>query len=344
MLRWKPCPVTPVAKMRSPHVPATPTLVVLLLGALAWGGPAAAADLPTELTGALDALKAGDAKAAQARLDAAEAAAASSAQVAVPSQLATLWYYRGAAWHLLKDQKGQDMDAWRHSLIVQNDFPWDEALVADGNAWNLFEALRSEVRDRPKVDPGVPEKTGEAKIFVDGTRVRAGEAVTLGTHLGQIQCPDGQVHGLWTDFKKSPKWFKLCPGGVDTSVVVADDSGEEDEWGDIGPSFGGGESGTTATSEATTEPLPTSEAPVQVVRKKVLWPAFAAGVGAAAVAGTFQAIALKQNAAYNDINNPDYQSASDLEQLRRSTNRNQTLVYPMLAVSGGLFFAATYQW
>lgn len=305
-------------------------------------GPAWAGDLAGDLTAARAAVAEGDADTALGHLDAAKAAAEALPQVASPRMLARLWHLRGAALH----QAGDDgyMDAWRVALVIDNAYPWDEALVADGNAWNVFEALRAEVRDRPSIDPGVPEATGAAKIFVDGERRRAGETVKEGTHLGQIECPDGTVHGTWTSFKRTLKWFKLCPNGVDTSVVVAESDGADDEWGDMGPAFGAepgdGEGDTSATSEAALGP----QAPVEVVRKKVLWPAFAAGVGTAAAAGAFQAIALRQNASYNDINDPDYQTSADLEQLRKATNRNQTLVYPLLAVSGGLFFAATYQW
>jgi hypothetical protein len=306
------------------------------------GGPAWAGDLAADLTAARAAVAQGDPDAALDHLESAEEAAESLGQVANARMLARLWHLRGAALHKAGDDNY--MDAWRVALVIDNEYPWDEKLVDDGTAWNLFEALRAEVRDRPDVDPGVPEATGAAKIFVDGERRRAGDMVKEGTHLGQIECPDATVHGTWTTFKRAPKWFKLCPDGVDTSVIVADDDGADDEWGDMGPAFGAepgdGDADATATSEAAMGP----QAPVEVVRKKVLWPAFAAGVGTAAAAGAFQAIALRQNANYNDINNPDYQTAADLEQLRKATNRNQTLVYPLLAVSGGLFFAATYQW
>jgi hypothetical protein len=179
-------------------------------------------------------------------------------------------------------------------------------------------------------------------------RVKAGETVREGTHLGQISCPDGVAHGVWSDFTKPVKWFKLCPGGVDTTVVVAE-APAEDEWGDLGPAFGGDAPPAAGTAPAVATAgdagaAPAGAPPVEIIRKKILWPALLAGVGTAAAAGAFQVVALRQAATYNDLSNPDYQTSAALDELRSKTNRNQTLVYPLLGISGGLFFAATYQW
>src|SRR4029453_10129586 len=88
-----------------------------------------------------------------------------------------------------------------------------------------FEALRKEVEDRGAVDVGAPTATGLARLYVDGRRVRAGDTALAGRHLAQITCPDGTTRGRWTDFEKPPRWFKLCPGGVDTTVVVGAEAG-----------------------------------------------------------------------------------------------------------------------
>lgn len=305
--------------------------------------PAVAADLSTELASAREALAGGDPKAALGHLDLAQEAAAGMQQAVPAKLLSQIWHLRGAALYAQGDD--DHMDAWRVALVIDNELAWDEALVTDSVAWDVFEALRREVRGRPEVDLQLPEATGAAKLFVNGERKRPGDAgVREGEHLGQIECPDGVFYGKWTDFRKKMKWLKMCPGGVDTTVVVADDAPADDEWGDFGPSFGPepGEGGDEPVVAAVTPAEGTQE--VEIVRKKVLWPAFAAGAGVLVTAGAFQAIALGQNAKYNDITNPDYQTAAELEELRKATNRNQTLVYPLLAVSGGLFFAATYQW
>jgi hypothetical protein len=262
--------------------------------------------------------------------------------------------------------KSGDVDdggfGWRMALIVDNEFQWDEEVVKDRDAQDFFLALRAEVRSRSLVNPAVPEATGEARIYVDGIRVRAGDLALDGMHLAQIRCPDLATFGEWSTFAKPPKYFKKCPGGVDTSIVV-EEVEEEDDFGDMGPAFGGG-----GEEEAPAGPPPDPDqsvtdtiargaglvvnedgstsvgGDVEVIRKKVIWPAFAGGVAAAGAAGALQLIALNQAAAYNDVENPDYQTADDLAELRKKTNRNQTLVYPLLAVSGGLLFTATYQW
>jgi len=321
----------------------------VVLGACVLGGrSAAAADYAGELAAARAALAAKDTKAAWKHLKSAEALAPAEPAVHTPKAVAELWYLMGMA-HFLSGTGSEDaMPMWRQALIVDNAFEWDTGLSADDPAQDLFAALRSEVRDRPPVDPKVPEATGAARVFVSGVRVKAGETVREGTHLGQISCPDGVAHGVWSDFTKPVKWFKLCPGGVDTTVVVAE-APAEDEWGDLGPAFGGDAPPAAGTAPAVATAgdagaAPAGAPPVEIIRKKILWPALLAGVGTAAAAGAFQVVALRQAATYNDLSNPDYQTSAALDELRSKTNRNQTLVYPLLGISGGLFFAATYQW
>lgn len=330
-----------------PSVVRAACFAVVLASTASFGRSAAAADYAGEIAAARAALGSKDTKTAWKHLKAAEALAPAEPAVLAPKAVAELWYLKGMA-HFLSGTGSEDaMPMWRQALIVDNAFEWDTGLSTDDPAQDLFAALRSEVRDRPPVDPKVPEATGAARVFVSGVRVKAGETVKEGTHLGQISCPDGVAHGLWTDFSKPVKWFKLCPGGVDTTVVVAE-APAEDEWGDLGPAFGGDAppAGPVASTNATPGDgaAPVGAPPVEIVRKKILWPALIAGVGTAAAAGAFQVVALRQAATYNDLSNPDYQSAAALDELRSKTNRNQTLVYPLLGISGGLFFAATYQW
>ena len=109
--------------------------------------------------------------------------------------------------------------------------PWDTGLVPNGEERALFEALRKEVEDRGSVDVGAPPATGLAVLYVDGRRVRAGDTAMAGRHLAQITCPDGTTRGRWTDFEKPLRWFKLCPEGVDTTVVAADEGATDDELG-----------------------------------------------------------------------------------------------------------------
>ncbi len=145
--------------------------------------------------------------------------------------LAGIPYLRGIALTLQGDPDGQAIHSWRETLAIENDLPWDTGLLASGDERALFEALRKEVEDRGTVDVRVPEATGLAKLYVDGRRVRAGDTTIAGRHLAQITCPDGATHGRWTDFERPLRWFKLCPDGVDTTVVAADQDANADDLG-----------------------------------------------------------------------------------------------------------------
>lgn len=335
----------------------------LAIGLISFAIPAHAGPLAEDLAPVRESIASGDAASASGQLDSVEKGAEALGEVVDSAALARYWFYRGVVdW--MKDGNVDDGgSAWRMALIVDNEFQWDEDLVKDRDAQDFFLALRAEVRSRPLVNPGVPEATGEARIYVDGIRVRAGDLVLDGTHLAQIRCPDLATFGEWSSFTKAPKYFKKCPGGVDVTVVVEESEDEDDDFGDMGPAFGGGDE---AAAPAGPPPDPVQDVTdtvargagiivnadgttsiggdVEVIRKKVIWPAFAGGVVAAGAAGALQVIALNQAAAYNDVGNPDYQDADALAELRKKTNRNQTLVYPLLAVSGGLLFTATYQW
>ena len=185
-----------------------------------------------DIAAARTALKAGDKKAVRDALDLAETAFADSEGVAPNEVLAAYWYYRG----LVLLQRGKTkpaMEMFRQALVVQNDFVWDKDLSADMDARRLFEALRSEVRGRDVQSPKVPEKMGLAQAYVDGSRVRAGDWVAVGQRLAQVQCPEGDVHGLWTTFSEELDWLALCPYEVDTSVDIYATMGPEDEFGGL---------------------------------------------------------------------------------------------------------------
>jgi hypothetical protein len=164
-------------------------------------------------------------------LDAAEGRAPNeNAPIGAPV-LAGIPYLRGIVLVRQGDPRGEAIDRWRETLVIQNDLPWDTSLVPNGDERALFEALREEVEGHGAVDVGAPTATGLARLYVDGHRVHAGDQALAGRHLAQITCPDGTTRGRWTDFDKPLKWFKLCPGGVDTSVVVAAEAADGDDLG-----------------------------------------------------------------------------------------------------------------
>lgn len=211
---------------------AAPLLILVALS----GGVALAGPVEDRLGEARAAIIAGDYKTALKALDAAQAAAPGAETVVSAKALARIWYYRGVVEHLQGDKKGRAMDHWRQALVFANDLSWETEVLKADDPETLFEALRSEVRSRQKVDIGAPEAVGLAKLYVDGSKVGAGDRVLSGQHLAQITCPDGKTYGVWTDFSKSVKWLALCPGGVDTSVVA--NTAPQDDWGEFGPSFG----------------------------------------------------------------------------------------------------------
>lgn len=211
---------------------------VLLCLALAGVSSASTADLDSALSSARAALLDERPSTALSALEEAETYAR-QAGVKVPAKSsASIFYLRGVAYRASGDRKNRAADLWRQALVIDNELVWDESLIDDGDAFSLFEALRGEVRGRPTVDPGVPEALGAAKAYIDGRRVRAGETVLEGMHLAQITCDDGTIPGVWTPLSRPLNWVKLCPNGIDTSVVVAEDD-EDDLFGGMLPDFGG---------------------------------------------------------------------------------------------------------
>jgi len=248
----------------------------------------AQAGVTDQLQAARAALVAGDARTADKALDLVEAAAPAEGAVVGSGQLAQLFFYRGVVEHLGGDKKGRALDAWRQALLFDNSFRWDSEVLDADDPRSLFEALRAEVRSRKRMDAFIPEKTGAARLYVDGERRTSSDQVLQGMHLAQIECPDGSVYGRWTDLNKDPKWFKLCPEGVDDTVVVQEAAPVEDEWAEFGPMFGSEDGDTTAV--AVDEPdlgpagVPAATAAVAAAKAKAKADADATAKAAAAAA------------------------------------------------------------
>jgi hypothetical protein len=209
------------------------------------------------LAEAREALKVEDRKAVKAALDQARDAFASGEGVAPNDVLASYWYYRGLL--VLSRGKGKAaMEPFRQALVVDNGYVWDQELSSDKDARRLFEALRNEVRSRDVQSPKVPEKMGMAQAYVDGTRVRAGDWVSIGTRLAQVQCPEGDVHGEWTSFAEDLDWLALCPYEIDTSVDIYAVTGPVDEFGGLS-TFGSGPSDEAEASAETPQEIKQEE-------------------------------------------------------------------------------------
>ncbi|MFT4979474.1 MAG: hypothetical protein ACI8S6_005385 [Myxococcota bacterium] len=305
-------------------------MVSLLLSSIAWGGT-----FEVTLDAAREAMIAGDSGLAAGHIRAAEVYAPQAGAIIEASQLARIWMYRGMLAH---QQGGLDdlaMDIWRQALGVDAEIAWDEGAYDDNGAHGLFEALRQEASGRLKVSVLHPGAVGAAVLYVDGRRVAEGDTVVEGIHLAQIECPDEQgTFGMWTELDRRMKWLAMCPDGVDTTVVVAAAEGGGDEFGDFGPTFGGG----GAVDTEVYEPLP--PAPLEPYRKKVSMPLLLGAGGAALVSGGMYLAALSSRAQFDDVSSRELQSATDVSDLRQQTNSRVFISAGTGAVALGLYTAA----
>ena len=347
----------PPSRTRSSQRRSAALGLLLCLGGAGLPLRATASPLTDALGDARTALAAQDAAGALKSIEGAMAAAESLESVGRPGMLGRAWFYKGLALQL-SGKADAATDAWRMSLIIDNEHQWEEALYANGPLQDLYEALRKEVRDRSKVDAQVPEAVGAARLYVDGERVKSGATVLQGAHLAQVECPDGTVHGAWTDFSKKFKWLKLCPAGVDTTVVVAD-AEAEDEWAGFGPAFGeeasggdagGGDAAGGAVADAgrpVTDPATPGggdTGPAPLIQHRVSWPLVAAGGGALAVSGALYAVTLSRRSAFDDPANTDLRSAAAIQDAAKGVNTAAGLTLGFGMVGAGLCAAAVIPW
>lgn len=317
--------------------------ILFLLG-LFWSGIARASTLDDAVSTARAAIQDGDLRRAASALEDVESLALAEAGVASPAQLGQAMLLRGVALHRRGGRKqARGMAAWRAALVVAPDLEWDTALLGEGDDWSIFLALQGEVASRPRVDVGVPERTGAAVVHVDGVRVRAGDTVVEGRHLGQVTCDDGQVHGVWTGLAPPPDWLALCPGGVDTTVEVADDEAD-DEWGDLAPSFG--PPASTPEDAPASPPVvatpPPATAPSESLQLGTPQVALLGAGGALVAGGTvlyFAGVVPSVDAAVAAAADPSSVTRADADALTARARRSQLIT--LGALGGGVALAAS---
>ena len=355
-------PADPRTGSRSPARPRTRrsglSAVFMALGlAGAWcvstvPTVATAGALTDQLSTAQKALVAKDTAAATTAIDAAELAATQLEAIARPGIIGRVHYYRGMVAKLAGDQDAA-MDEWRTALLIDNSLQWDEAILADGPAQDLFEALRKEVRDRPEVDSVTPPLVGLAKLYVDGGRICPGDKVQEGTHLIQVDCPEDRIYGDWVTFpKKKVKWLKLCPNGVDvTAVPVAEEPQEEDMFG-FGDALGEEEEGCPLPGEAPAvadvEPEPAGPVdvppgPAPLIEHRVSWPMVAAGTGLLVGGGVALAIAQSRHSTF-EATAGSMGSPGEIETAAKKVNNVAWVGTGLSVVGGGLCVAAVIPW
>lgn len=289
------------------------------------------------LDSARDAMNGGDYEAAAGLIRAAELHAPEAGELLEAEQVARIWLYRGMLAHAQGSHDALAMDIWRQALVVDDEIQWDDLAYENPAAQGLFEALRAEVRGRPKVSVQHPEAVGAARLHVDGRRVGLEDTVREGIHLAQIECPEEQgMFGAWTDFDRRFRWLEMCPEGVDVTAVVAEVE-EEDDFGDFGPSFGA----AVATADVS-EPLP--PAPLQPTRRKISTPMLIGAGGAALVSGGMYLSALQSRARFDDLSaSSELQTAADVSALRTATNTRVYLSAGTGVLAVGLYTAAFIQ-
>lgn len=315
---------------------------LVLMPTLAQAGP-----LTDQLSTAQKALVAKDTAAATAAVDAAEGAAEAQKAVARPSIIAKVHYYRGMATYMDGDQDAA-MNQWRTALMIDNELQWDEAIAKDTQAQDLFEALRKEVRDRPMEDAGVPPMLGLAKLYVDGQRICPSESVQEGTHLIQVDCPDDGIYGQWVTFpKKKVKWLKLCPNGVDTSLIPEPEEAEEEDMFSFGDALGEEEEGCPLPGEETDAVVADSSSeapppgPAPLIEHRVSWPLVAAGTGLLVGGGAALAIASSRKAAFLDTT---FTSSAEVDSAAKKVNNVAWVGTGLTVVGGGVCVAAVIPW
>ena len=148
-------------------------------------------------------------------------------------ELAEIYYYLGVVKYF---QDGQGLNEWRKALILKPSLAWNEQIVDDSLAWDIFLAIQGEIPHRPKIELPIPVPFGHAKVYVDGVQRSKGDIVPAGRHLLQVECPKGEVVSMWTEFERTIKWTKVCPYKFDVNDLPEEEVA--DEWDMFGPSFG----------------------------------------------------------------------------------------------------------
>ena len=119
--------------------------------------------------------------------------------------------------------------------------------------------------------------------------------------------PDDGIYGQWVTFpKKKVKWLKLCPNGVDTSLIPEPEEAEEEDMFSFGDALGEEEEGCPLPGEETEEQVADASGdapppgPAPLIEHRVSWPLVAAGTGLLVGGGTALAIASSRKAAFLD--------------------------------------------
>jgi hypothetical protein len=282
------------------------------------------------VSSAKNALSEGDAERALSLLAQARMSLPNEPNIVNAATVAEILYLEGLAPRVLGADREHDIDKFRDALSVFPEFQWNRQILDDKGLRGYFEALRAEVLQRAPVHTQVPKKRGLLKTYVDGVEHQSLNAVRSGPHLAQVECPDGQVAGQWTDFEGNMDWIGLCK--VRPDLKAKPSQTETDEFAFEMPDPNAG-------------PEPMRWIPPRKVKQpftvsKKTW-YISAGIAGAVAIGTYAA-ALSARSTYDDLDNPDLRNPADLEAQRSKTNTLVGISIGSAVVGGGLAAAGMF--
>jgi hypothetical protein len=300
-------------------------LYAILMGGIAHAGVTAEAVVAARV-----ALVARDVDRANSLLMQARMSIPNEAELVDAALVGELLYLEGLAQRIMGDDRERDLNRFRDALSVYPRQAWAREIIDDKAARAYFEALRSEILQRPAVPTSVPEQRGLLKAYVDGIEHVEMQAVRAGPHVAQVLCPDGAVAGVWTEFDEMVDWIKLCPSIVDLRATPPPLTEDAFEVSAPNPRAG--------PDPMAWVPPPTEKKSIKFapISKKTLW--IGASVAGAVAVGTYAA-ALSSRAKYDDLNG--IRRAGDLQAQRTTTNRLVGVSIGSALAAGGLAVAAS---
>ena len=162
----------------------------------------------------------GDYSSVETNLRQAEKSLNSINEIVKPEDLAFMVYISS----LVAAKRGEDpLDMWRETFSIYGEYEGEVALFASKEQADLFMAIRMEMEYAESKTAYIPQKFGQAKIYIDGQEKEFEDTVLPGKHLLQIRCPKGEVVSKWHTLEKDPKWLSMCPYEIDIHASNNDD-------------------------------------------------------------------------------------------------------------------------
>jgi hypothetical protein len=139
--------------------------------------------------------------------------------------LADLNFLMGVLEFYLNQDEDAAKSRWAWALQIAPDFKWDEELVG-GVGQEVFENVRQTVKSTASFTP-IPEgQKSSIPVFIDGSRLAAGNSVQAGRHLIQARCGDGITRGVYAFVSEDAGVICPCPLQACFGEEKAADSGK----------------------------------------------------------------------------------------------------------------------